>query len=177
MSTRLAEDRIFYKRNHPLLYLVKERENAGPGKIVQSRSGIFYVLVVIVIFFSLGIMLNIGLKIQQVNYERQKIEIDEMIAIEKERADRIQLKISELKSPGRIITAAENDLGMQIADDVRIMEITSGISKQEDMVVDYIARNTSSVESVQYDNFLGTIYSIKDIVMVVSEGVLTFFIP
>ncbi len=177
MSTRLAEDRIFYKRNHPLLYLVKERENAGPGKIVQSRSGIFYVLVVIVIFFSLGIMLNIGLKIQQVNYERQKIEVDEMIAIEKERADRIQLKISELKSPGRIITAAENDLGMQIADDVRIMEITSGISKQEDMVVDYIARNTSSVESVQYDNFLGTIYSIKDIVMVVSEGVLTFFIP
>jgi hypothetical protein len=28
-----------------------------------------------------------------------------------------------------------------------------------------------------YDSFLGTIDSIKDIVMVVSEGVLTFFIP
>ena len=29
----------------------------------------------------------------------------------------------------------------------------------------------------KYDNFLGIINSIKDIVMVVSEGVLTFFIP
>jgi len=29
----------------------------------------------------------------------------------------------------------------------------------------------------KYNSFLGTIYSIRDIVMVVSESVLTFFIP
>jgi hypothetical protein len=30
---------------------------------------------------------------------------------------------------------------------------------------------------VNYDNLLGTIYYIQDIVLVVSESVLTFFIP
>ena len=177
MSTRLAEDKIFNRSNKPLLYLVKEKENAGPGKIVQSRSGIFYVLVIIVIFLSMGILLNIGLKIQAVNHERKMIEINEMIAIEKERTDRIQLKISELKSPVRIIAAAEDDLGMNISDDLKVMRIGAGGTKQEDIVIDYIAKNNPASAVTQYDNFLGTIYSIKDIVMVVSEGVLTFFIP
>ena len=177
MNTRLAEDKIFDRRNKPLLYLVKEKENAGPGKIVQSRSGVFYVLVIIVIFFSMGILLNIGLKIQEINHERKILEINEMISIERERADRLQLKISELKSPSRVIAVAENDLGMQISDDLKIMKIGSGGANQEDIVVDYIAKNTPQAAVTQYENFLGTIYSIKDIVMVVSEGVLTFFIP
>ena len=177
MSTRLAEDRIFGRKNHPLLYLVKEKENAGPGKIVQSRSGIFYVFVIIVIFFSMGILLNIGLKIQAINHERKILEINEMISIEKERTDRLQLKIAELKSPVRIIAAAEDDLGMKISDDLKVLKIGAGGTQQEDIVVDYIAKNTTNDTVTQYDNFLGTIYSIKDIVMVVSEGVLTFFIP
>jgi cell division protein FtsL len=177
MNAKLAEDKIFDRRNHPLLYLVKEKENAGPGKIVQSRSGIFYVLIIIVIFLSMGILLNIGLKIQEINHERKILEINEMISIEKERTDRVQLKIAELKSPVRIIAAAENDLGMQISDDLKIMKIGAGGTKHEDIMVEYITKNTPAAAVTQYDNFLGTIYSIKDIVMVVSEGVLTFFIP
>jgi hypothetical protein len=81
MSTRLAEDKIFDRKNHPLLYLVKEKENAGPGKIIQSRSGVFYVLIIIVIFFSMGILLNIGLKIQEINHERKILVINELISI------------------------------------------------------------------------------------------------
>jgi cell division protein FtsL len=177
MSTRIAEDKIFERKEYPLLYLVKQREDTGPGKIIHSRSGIFYVLVIIVIFFSMGMLLNLGLKIQTINHDRKILKINEMIAIERERADRLQLKMSELKSPLRIIKAAEEDLGMHMSNDIKIMKINTERTGQEDIVEDYIAKSYSSTEISNYDNFLGTIYDIKDIVMVVSEGVLTFFIP
>ncbi len=80
-----------------------------------------------VIFLCLGILFNIGLKIQSINYERKIFETNEMISLEKERSDRLQLKISELKSPARIISKAESDLGMKISDDLKIMQI-SGIN-------------------------------------------------
>ncbi len=176
MSTRLAEERIFNKKNYPLLYLVKDREDNRTGKIIQSRSGVFYVMIIIVIFFSMGILLNIGLKIQAINHESRIIEVNEMISIEKERSDRLSLQISELKSPSRIAETAENKLGMNISDGIRIMKIGTGSIIHVDKVDDYIAKNPSSGIK-NYDSFLGTIYSIKDIIMVVSEGVLTFFIP
>jgi hypothetical protein len=54
---------------------------------------------------------------------------------------------------------------------VSSIKLTSDAEKN-----DYIEKNTT-VELKKYDNFLGTIYGIEDIFMVVSEGVLTFFIP
>jgi len=171
-----AEEEIFYKKNQPLLYLVNREEENGKEKIIQTRSGFFYVLIVIVIFSSMAILFNIGLKIQAINYERKIIDVNELISIEKERSDRLALKVSELTSPARIIKAAQEDLGMQISDKIKIMEISaSGLGAQE-KVYDYMAKKPSN-SLKGYDNFLGTINSLKDIVMVVSEGVLTFFIP
>ncbi|MBM3706009.1 MAG: hypothetical protein FJW66_05730 [Actinobacteria bacterium] len=176
MDARLAEEQIFNRKNHPLLYLVKKQEDTGVEKIIQSRSGLFYVLIVAVVFLSLGLLLNIALKIQATSYGRKIIDINEMISVEKERSDRIQLKLSELKSPSRIIETAEGKMGMKISDDIRVMKVLqTGLNKEEE-VYDYITRNPSN-EARAYDNFIGTIYNIKDIVMVVSEGVLTFFIP
>lgn len=175
-SFKPAEEEIFYKKNQPLLYLVKREEENGKEKIIQTRSGFFYVLIIIVTFCSMAVLLNIGLKIQAVNYERKIIDTDELISIEKERTDRLALKVSELTSPARIIKSAEENLGMQISDKIKIMEISgSGLGTQE-KVQDYLA-NKPSGSFKEYDNFLGMINSLKDIVMVVSEGVLTFFIP
>jgi len=171
-----AEEEIFYKKNQPLLYLVKREEENGREKIIQTRSGFFYIMVIIVIFSSLAVMLNAGLKIQAINYERKIIDVNELISIEKERSDRLALKVSELTSPDRIINVAQEDLGMQISDNIRVMEIAGASLSAEEKVQEYIA-GTLSNSLEEYDNFLGTINSLKDIVMVVSEGVLTFFIP
>ncbi|MBM3706927.1 MAG: hypothetical protein FJW69_01085 [Actinobacteria bacterium] len=176
MNTRLAEEEIFTKKAYPLLYLVKGDENVNNKRIIQSRTGIFYVLVVIVIFFCMGILLNIGLKIQSVNYERKILEINEMLSLEKERADRLDLKISELKSPARVVETAQKDLKMEISPSVKVMKVSGSVLASEEKIHEYVVKNTVS-DVKKYDTFLSTIYSIKDIVMVVSEGVLTFFIP
>ena len=170
------EEEIFYKKNQPLLYLVNRENQNGKEKIIQTRSGLFYVMIVTVFFLSMATLLNVGLKIQAVNYERKIINVNELISVEKERTDRLALKVSELTSPARIITSAQDELGMQISDKIKVMEISgSGLGAQE-KVMDYIA-NKPSDKLKEYDSFLGTINSLKDIVMVVSEGVLTFFIP
>ncbi len=174
MNTRLAEEEFFNKRAYPLLYLVEGEEQVK--KIIKSHTGIFYVLVVIVIFMCMGILLNIVLKIQSVNFERKIIEINEMLLIEKERTDRLELKISELKSPNRIIEMAKKDLGMEMSSNLKVMKVPSSVLGSEEKVNDYTAKNPLPAIK-NYDTFLGAIYSIKDIVMVVSEGVLTFFIP
>ena len=176
MSTRLAEEELYSRKSYPLLYLVNKQENTGREKVVQSRTGIFYVCMIVVVFACLGLLLNIGLKTQAINYDKKIFYNNEMISQEKERADRLKLKISELKSPDRIINVAENDLGMKMSENIKVMRVVGVNLAKEEIIHDYIAKNPTSGLK-QYDNFLGTIYSIKDIIMVVSEGVLTFFIP
>ncbi|GAH12355.1 unnamed protein product, partial [marine sediment metagenome] len=124
----------------------------------------------------LGILLNAGLKIQSINYQKSIYEINEIISLEEERSDRLLLKISELKSPSRIIEAAKNDLNMDMAGDFRIVEISDSGLENNENIYNYISKNTTTVVK-NYDSFLGTIYYIQDIVLVVSESVLTFFIP
>jgi len=175
-NLKAAEEEIFYKKNQPLLYLVNRENENGKEKIIQTRSGFFYVMIIIVFFLSMAILLNIGLKIQAINYERKIIDVNELISVEKERSDRLTLKISELTSPARIITSAQDELGMQISDKIKVMKISGSDLGMQEKVLDYIVNKpTNSLK--EYDSLLGTINSLKDIVMVVSEGVLTFFIP
>ncbi|MBU4292578.1 MAG: hypothetical protein KJ770_00815 [Actinobacteria bacterium] len=176
MSARLAEEELYSRKSYPLLYLVNKQENTGREKVIQSRTGIFYVCMIVVVFACLGLLLNIGLKTQAINYDKKIFDSNEMISQEKERADRLKLKISELKSPDRIINVAENDLGMKMSENIKVMRVVGINLAKEEKIHDYIAKSPTP-ELKQYDNFLGTIYSIKDIIMVVSEGVLTFFIP
>ncbi|OQA21728.1 MAG: Cell division protein FtsL [Actinobacteria bacterium ADurb.Bin346] len=176
MNTRLAEEEIFNRKTYPLLYLVKRQEKTGKEKIIHTRSGAFYIMMIVVIFFAMGILINIGLKIQNLNYERKIIEANELISLENERTDRIKLKISELTSPSRIIRTAEENLDMQLSDKIKIMKVSGSKLGAVEKVQDFMTENTPS-STENYDNFLGTIYSVKDIIMVVSEGVLTFFIP
>jgi cell division protein FtsL len=183
MDARLAEEQIFNRKKTPLIYLVNRDGDTGIEKVVHSRSGLFYVLVVIMVFFSLGLLLNIGLKIQSLNLERKILDAGEMIAIENERTDRISLKISELKSPSRIVELAGSKLDMQISDSISILKVDKGTSIAGPELAEMKNAEESAAvmglpeEEAAYDSFMGTIYNIKDIVMVVSEGVLTFFIP
>ena len=71
MNTRLAEEEIFNRKTYPLLYLLKMQEKTGKEKIIHTRSGAFYIMMIVVIFFAMGILINIGLKIQNLNYERK----------------------------------------------------------------------------------------------------------
>lgn len=178
MNLRLAEEQEIYKRrSYPLLYLVKKPDSRKEKEnIVYSNSGLFYIFIIVILFTCLGILLNIGLKIQSINYQKSIYEINEMISLEEERSDRLLLKISELKSPSRIIEAAKNDLNMDMARDFMIVEISDSGLENSEKIYNYISKNTPTVVK-NYDSFLGTIYYIQDIVLVVSESVLTFFIP
>ncbi len=178
MNLRLAEEQEIYKRrSYPLLYLVKKPDGAkGKENIVYTSSGLFYIFIVVIIFACLGILLNVGLKIQSINYQKSIYEINGMISLEEERSNRLVLKISELKSPSRIIEAAKNGLNMEMDGDSKIVEISDSGLENNEKVYNYISRNKNTVAK-NYDSFLGTIYYIQDIVLVVSESVLTFFIP
>lgn len=178
MNVRLAEKQNIYKRRaRPLLYLVKaDGSKKVKQDIIYNSSGFFYIFVIVIILACLGVLLNIGLKIQSINYQEDIHEINEMILLENERNDRLQLKVSELKAPSRIIETAENNLNMSIAGESRVVEISDSGLQNNEKIYEYIARNTGGVVE-DYDSFLGTIYYIQDIVLVVSEGVLTFFIP
>jgi len=179
MNLGLAEKRgIYKKRAHPLLYLVRtDDDRVVKENIVYKSSGLFYIFIIVIIFACLGILLNIGLKIQGINYQKDIYKINEMISLENERNDRLQLKISELKSPSRIIEVAESNLNMNIANDHKIIEISNSGLENNEKIYNYIVKNTNKEVVKNYDSFLGTIYYIQDIVLVVSESVLTFFIP
>jgi cell division protein FtsL len=175
MNSRIKEE-LFKRKTYPLLYLVKKPESCTEKKVLQTRNEMSYVLIIVIVFLSLGILLNIGVKIQSVNYEKKIFETNDMLYLEKERSDRLQLKISELKGPERIISQAENNLGMKISDNLKIMQV-SEVKITGDAEKNKFIENDNDIELKKYDNFLGTIYGIEDIIMVVSEGVLTFFIP
>ena len=58
----------------------------------------------------LGLLLNVGLRVQNINYQNDMYELDKMILLEEERADRLRLEISSLKAPSRIQEAAEEKI-------------------------------------------------------------------
>lgn len=177
MRTRLAEKEIGIKRRRaPLLYLVNNEERAAKDTItLHTSGGVFVIFVMLVIFLCFGMLFNISLRVQSVNYEKDILRINDMIKIEQERGDRIKLRISELKSPTRIMEIAENDLNMGLADSIKVINIPKS-NVRNNGVYEYMSKNNYTI-SKGADNFIGTIYNIRNIIMIVSESVLTFFIP
>jgi cell division protein FtsL len=162
----------------PLLYLVNN-PNAGrkSKQVLYCNSGPFYIMVVVILFACLGLLLNIGLKVQNVNYQKDIYRLNGMIALEEDRSDRLKLEISSLKSPSRILAAAEEDLEMQPEGRLEVVGISANNIVNNEKIFDYISRENMPAIPGNYDTLLGTIYYFQDIVLVVSESVLTFFIP
>jgi hypothetical protein len=100
-----------------------------------------------------------------------------MIAVEEDRSDRLKLEVSSLKSPSRILAAAEDDLEMQPEGRLEVVGISGDNINNNEKIFNYISRENMPAIPGNYDNLLGTIYYFQDIILVVSESVLTFFIP
>lgn len=177
MSTRSAQVHEIYKNRRPLLYMIGSRNNASQRPVLYGSSGLFYVSVVIILMACLGLLLSIGLRVQNINYQNNIYDLNEMILLEEERADRLRLEISSLKAPSRIQEAAEEKIDMDTSGEFEIVELSGQGLINNEKIYDYIARDESAGLEIDYDNLLGTIYYIQDIVLVVSESVLTFFIP
>jgi len=177
MSTRSAQVHEIYKNRRPLLYMIGSRNNASQRPVLYGSSGLFYVSVIIILMACLGLLLNIGLRVQNINYQNNIYDLNEMILLEEERADRLRLEISSLKAPSRIQEAAEEKIDMDTGGEFEIVELSGQGLINNEKIYDYIARDESAGLEIDYDNLLGTIYYIQDIVLVVSESVLTFFIP
>ena len=178
MSTIAVKKKDIYKRKtYPPLYLVgREHKDDGKNNVVHSKSAVFPVFLVVILFLCLSVLSSVVLKVQSINYQNKIYETTGMISLENERADRLLLKISELRSPARIKTIAESDLGMQMSGKLKAVKISDSGLDNNEKIYDYIVGSQSSIMD-SYDSFLGTIYHVQDIVMVVSEGILTFFIP
>jgi cell division protein FtsL len=162
----------------PMLYLVNSRRTGSSDKhMLYDSSGPFYVMVIIILFACLGLLLNIGLKVQDINYQKDIFKLNQMIAIEEDRSDRLKLEISQLKSPSRILTAADEELHMKAEGPLEVVGISGENIVNNEKIFDYISREDTADIPGNYDNLLGTIYYFQDIILVVSESVLTFFIP
>jgi cell division protein FtsL len=177
MSTRSAQVHEIYKNRRPLLHIIGSKNNVSQRPVLYGSSGLFYVSVVIILMACLGLLLNIGLRVQNINYQNNIYDLNEMILLEEERADRLRLEISSLKAPSRIQEAAEEKIDMDTSGEFEIVELSGQGLINNEKIYDYIARDESAGLEIDYDNLLGTIYYIQDIVLVVSESVLTFFIP
>ena len=66
---------------------------------------------------------------------------------------------------------------MQKEGPLEIVGISGENIVNNEKIFNYISRENMTDISGNYDSLLGTIYYFQDIVLVVSESVLTFFIP
>lgn len=190
-------------QNEPVLRLIKN-EGGSPKKdfFLYYNSGVFPILMIVIFFMCVGVIINIGLRIQNMNYDKKIYSISQLISSEKERSDRLNLKISELKSPSRIAggvfsdragssNASENsaDTGKNAAGKavlegrteenyIKLKNLDIVYSKTaNDTVVSELEAANSNNQYFKGVNFVLMVKNIKDVLMVVSEGILTFFIP
>lgn len=190
-------------QNEPVLRLIKnEKESPKKDFFLYYNSGVFPILMIVIFFMCVGVIINIGLRIQNMNYDKKIYSISQLISSEKERSDRLNLKISELKSPSRIAggvfsdgagssNASENsaDTGKNAAEKaalegrteenyIKLKNLDIVYSKTaNDTVVSELEAANSNNQYFKGVNFVLMVKNIKDVLMVVSEGILTFFIP
>jgi len=160
----------------PVLYLAGGTDRQEK-QVLYSNSGPFYVMVMVALFICLGLLLNIGLKVQNVNYQKEIYKLNEMISVEEDRSDRLSLEVSSLRSPARIRTAAEEELEMLTNGPTEVVSISGNNIDNNEKIFNYISRESMPDISESYDGLVGTVYYFQDIIMVVSESVLTFFLP
>lgn len=190
-------------QNEPVLRLIKnERESPKKDFFLYYNSGVFPILMIVIFFMCVGVIINIGLRIQNMNYDKKIYSISQLISSEKERSDRLNLKISELKSPSRIAggvfsdragssNASENSAdtakntagkaaleGRTEENYIKLKNLDIVYSKTaNDTVVSELEAANSNNQYFKGVNFVLMVKNIKDVLMVVSEGILTFFIP
>ncbi len=175
--SNLAEKNFEYLKKNRQLYLASEKKIKAREENVflYYDSGVFPFFLIIILLLCFVVLLNVGLRMQFVSYNRQVYELERMISLEEERSDRLNLKIAELTSPNRIISQLDPIEEISNMHFTKI-NINSGTINQNDALKNYSVKD-NELEIRQYKSFANAIGNIKDIIMVVSESVLTFFIP
>lgn len=200
MLNNANQEQIEY-HDEPVLRLIKnENEEQKKEYFLYYNSGVFPILMFVIFFLCVGVITNIGLRIQNMNYDKKIYSINQLISSEKERTDRLNLKISELKSPSRIAdkvflrneknTGSENAVSVEEknnTDQPEAKDIVSGgyrDFKNLDIVYSKTANDAvvsngkeDYAENLKGVNLVSILKNSKDILLVVSEGILTFFIP
>ncbi|MHB1252719.1 MAG: hypothetical protein ACYCZ1_00960 [Candidatus Humimicrobiaceae bacterium] len=188
-------------QNEPVLRLIKNENEAQKKEyFLYYNSGVFPILMFVIFFLCVGVIINIGLRIQNMNYDKKIYSINQLISSEKERTDRLNLKISELKSPSRIAdkvflvneknTSSGNTVSVEEKNNTDQPEAKDIAPegyrdfKNLDIVYsktanDAIVSNGKEdyVENLKGVNLVSILKNSKDVLLVVSEGILTFFIP
>jgi cell division protein FtsL len=178
MKMRTSEARKLKNTYSPVLYLLAGADDKKNNeKVLYGNGGLFYIMIIVILFACMGLLLNIALNVQNINYQKDIFRLGEMISIEEDRADRLKIEISSLRAPSRIMETAENMLGMQARKDLEVVDISKNGIDNNEMIFNYISKEDMPLIKGNYDNLLGTIYYVHDLVLVVSESVLTFFIP
>jgi len=201
MSGNANQEQLDYQ-NEPVLRLIKNEPEAQKREyFLYYNSGVFPILMVIIFFLCIGVITNIGLRVQNMNYDKKIYSITQLISSEKERTDRLNLKISELKSPSRIADkvflknekdiSSENTVSGELKNntypaDAKIIAATGSYKSFKNLDIVYSKTANDAVlssagevntENTKGANFAAILNSTKNILMVVSEGILTFFIP
>jgi cell division protein FtsL len=200
MLNNANQEQIEYQ-SEPVLRLIKNEEKIQNKEyFLYYNSGVFPLLMIVIFFLCVGVIINIGLRIQNMNYEKKIYSINQLISSEKERTDRLNLKISELKSPSRIADKVflenqkdnnpENVVSGEEKNNIAQSEIKDtaleGYKNFKNLDIVYSkTANDAVLSSEEKDNnqdikgvnIVSILKNAKDVLMVVSEGILTFFIP
>jgi hypothetical protein len=196
-----ANRELIENQNEPVLRLIKnEPELHNKEYFLYYNSGVFPILMVVIFFLCIGVIINIGLRIQNMNYDKKIYSINQLISSEKERTDRLNLKISELKSPSRIADKVFFENGQEASSENSISGGQENNSAQLDTKntaaadyrnfknLDIVFSKTANdavissaaeenIENIKGADFVSILKNTKNILLVVSEGILTFFIP
>ena len=201
MLNNANQEQIEYQ-NEPVLRLIKNEPEAQKKEyFIYYNSGVFPILMVVIFFLCIGVIINIGLRIQNINYDKKIYSINQLVSSEKERTDRLNLKVSELKSPSRIADKvflenkqavnSENTVSGELKNNTGQTEaknITAADGYRNFKNLDIVFSKTANdaivssvdegnVKNIKGVDFVSILKSTKNILMVVSEGILTFFIP
>jgi len=200
MLNNANQEQVEYQAE-PVLRLIKnERVVQNKEYFLYYNSGVFPLLMIVIFFLCVGVIINIGLRIQNMNYDKKIYSINQLISSEKERTDRLNLKVSELKSPSRIadkvllenkkdnnslnVVSGEekNNIGQSKAKDTTLegyknlknLDIVYSKTANDAVLTSGENDNNQDIKGV---NIVSILKNAKDVLMVVSEGILTFFIP
>ncbi|HHT78399.1 MAG TPA: hypothetical protein GXZ93_01150 [Actinobacteria bacterium] len=202
----------YYEEYKPSLTLVKNDNTVRKEReqyYLYYNSGVFPILLFVILFLCVGVIINIGMRIQNLNYDRTILNLNQAIRAEKDRSDRLNLKISQLKSPSLIASAIEikNNSVQEAADagqdnenaedsstDIEGNAQSANTGTEFRKLDIFYSRTASSMNIAKnnYDNTykninpaentdklnLGAVAdNVREVLLVVSEGILTFFIP
>jgi hypothetical protein len=203
----------YYEEEKPVLTLIKNDNTLRKDKeqyYLYYNSGVFPILLFIILFLCIAVIINIGLRIQNISHDRAILNLNQAISAEKDRSDRLSLKISQLKAPSVIIAAIDEknatvltgdneesgagiieDQNMKIKEQMKEDAGNSAEFRELDVFYSQTAKDMKIASGNAADlkgdynknkttdnlNFKAVTGSIKEVLLVVSEGILTFFIP